>query len=115
MSNREMSTYTFRFIRKSSLSVIKIHQPHENLVWPEIRFHSHWCHTSRGIKHIFTEKKIITCYVLFQKIMSSMKFATKDKMYKYMAVFNGEGLISGSGKFFHKYSYLNNQYLPHLT
>lgn len=27
-----------------------------------------------------------------------MKFAVKDKMYKYMAVFNGQGLISGSGK-----------------
>ncbi|KAJ8976118.1 hypothetical protein NQ317_019383 [Molorchus minor] len=41
---------------------------------------------------------IITDVVQAEKIMSSAKFALKDQqMYKFMAEFNGEGLISGSG------------------
>ncbi|KAJ8921983.1 hypothetical protein NQ315_008620 [Exocentrus adspersus] len=41
---------------------------------------------------------VITDVVQAEKVMSSIKFATKDKqMYKFMAVFNGEALISGSG------------------
>ncbi|KAJ8921982.1 hypothetical protein NQ315_008619 [Exocentrus adspersus] len=41
---------------------------------------------------------IITDVVQAEKVMSSMKFTTKDKhIYKSMAVFLGEGLISGSG------------------
>lgn len=36
--------------------------------------------------------------VILQKIMSSMKFSYKDEnVYRFMKVYNGEGLISGSG------------------